>query len=329
MLLDRLRADCDYFLGAGGRSEKHLWAGSVYAQIKKMRELYDALSEKPEWLTAEAIDRYAAQMAAPYQVAAYHHFENGFDDKLDYQTLEEAEAAAQGYVAGTMEEDGFAYDGAAVYDAETRQCLRVYGDYPDEKAREQAAAFALEHDTARQNTAELPAFLNMHLIEANLLDDGGRRHKRQEIFEYFQAHKSLAERTEFLKNSYNDIWVEVLTDGVRTGYHAEKDGLLMWEGSYLSRTSESVFSWSVITEMTEGLIERGEYKIKLGLQNAPVMAEQLALFDMGGDAPVYEAPADAPSGILAPARTVPQEVIDQALYTAGNEPNSAERIAVF
>ena len=265
----------------------------------------------------------------PYQVAAYHHTENGFDDKLDYQTLEEAEAAAQGYVAGTMEEDGFAYDGAAVYDAETRQCLRVYGDYPDEKAREQAAAFALEHDTARQNTAELPAFLNMHLIEANLLDDGGRKHKRQEIFEYFQAHKSFTERTEFLKNSYNDIWVEVLTDGVRTGYHAEKDGLLMWEGSYLSRTSESVFSWSVITEMTEGLIERGEYKIKLGLQNAPIVAEQLALFDMGGNAPVYEAPADTPSGILAPARTVPQEVIDQALYTAGNEPGSAERIAVF
>ena len=264
-----------------------------------------------------------------YQVAAYHHFENGFDDKLDYQTLEEAEAAAQGYVAGTMEEDGFAYDGAAVYDAETRQCLRVYGDYPDEKAQEQAAAFALEHDTAQQNTAELPAFLDMHLIEANLLDDGGRKHKRQEIFEYFQAHKNLAERTEFLKNSYNDIWVEVLTDGVRTGYHAEKDGLLMWEGSYLSRTSESVFSWPVITEMTGGLIERGEYKIKLGLQNAPIVAEQLALFDMGGDAPVYEAPADAPSGILAPARTVPQEVIDQALYTAGNEPGSAERIAMF
>lgn len=329
VLLDRLRADCDYFLGAGGRSEKHLWAGNVYAQIKKMRELYDALLEKPEWLTTEAIDRYAAQMAAPYQVAAYHHFENGFDDKLDYQTLEEAEAAAQGYVAGTMEEDGFAYDGAAVYDAETHQCLRVYGNYPDEKAREQAAAFALEHDAVTPNGTELPAFLDMHLIEANLLDDGGRRHKRQEIFEYFQAHKGLAERTEFLKNSYNDIWVEVLTDGVRTGYHAEKDGLLMWEGSYLSRTSESVFSWSVITEMTEGLIERGEYKIKLGLQNAPIVAEQLALFDMGGDAPVYEAPPDAPSGILAPARTVPQEVIDQALYTAGNEPGSAECIAVF
>ena len=176
---------------------------------------------------------------------------------------------------------------------------------------------------------EFPPFLDTHLIEANLLDDGGRSLKRQTIFEYFQNHKSLAERIEFLKNSYNDIWVEVLTDGVRTGYHAEKDGLLMWEGSYLSRTSESVFSWSVITEMTEGLIERGEYKIKLGLQNAPIVAEQLALFDMGGDAPVYEIPEGGVSGVPTSARTVSQEVIDQVLCTGGNEFNSAERIAVF
>ena len=177
----------------------------------------------------------------------------------------------------------------------------------------------------------LPAFLDTHLIEAILLDDGGRKHKRQDIFNYFQAHQNLAERTEFLKNSYNNIWVEVLagTDKVRVGYHAEQDGLLMWEGSYLSRTSESVFSWSVITEMTEGLIERGEYKIKLGLQNAPVMAEQLALFDMGSDAPVYEAPEGNLSGPLFPAREVPQAVIDQALYTAGNSFNSAYRVAVF
>ena len=96
-LLDRLRADCEYFLGAGNRAEKHLWAGSVYAQIVKMRELYDALPQKPEWLTEEAIDDYADRMAPQYQVVAYHHFENGFDEKQDYQTLEEAEKAAQGY----------------------------------------------------------------------------------------------------------------------------------------------------------------------------------------------------------------------------------------
>ena len=178
---------------------------------------------------------------------------------------------------------------------------------------------------------ELPAFLDEHLIEAILLDDGGRKHTRQEIFAYFQANRDITARTEFLKNSYNDIWVEVLAgaDKVRVGYHAQQNGLLMWEGSFLSRTSESIFSWGVVAEMTEGLIERGEYKIKLGLQNAPVMEEQLSFFDMGGGAAVYEVPEPQRTGELFPTRTVPQAVIDQALYTAGNSYNSAYRVAVF
>ena len=138
-LLGRLRADCEYFLGAGNRAEKHLWAGSVYAQIVKMRELYDALPQKPEWLTKEMIDDYAERMAPRYQVVAYHHFENGFDEKRDYQTLEEAEKAAQGYVDGAMESDGFAYDGAAIYDQQARKYLRIYGDYPDERAHAEVA----------------------------------------------------------------------------------------------------------------------------------------------------------------------------------------------
>ena len=180
-------------------------------------------------------------------------------------------------------------------------------------------------------SAELPAFLDAHLIKAILLDDGGRKHTRQEIFAYFQTNRDIATRTKFLKNSYNDIWVEVLAsaDKVRVGYHAEEDGLLMWEGSYLSRTAESVFSWGVLTEMTESLIERGEYKIKLGLQNAPVMAEQMSLFGMGGGTAVYGVPETQRTGELFPTRPVPQTVIDQTLYTAGNSRGSAERIAVF
>ena len=138
-LLGRLKSDCDYFLGAGGRAEKHLWAGNVREQIAKMRELYATLPDKPEWLTPEDIDRYARRMKPPYEVAVYHHFENGFDEKLDYQTLAEAEQVAQKHVDGTMDgEDGFAYDGAAVYDLQENRWLRVYGDFPDERAIEQA-----------------------------------------------------------------------------------------------------------------------------------------------------------------------------------------------
>ena len=219
---------------------------------------------------------------------------------------------------------------------ESRRSLALDG--ADEQPEAQRGGSGAEQPDLQLNStdenagsAELPAFLDTHLIEAILLDDGGRKHTRQEIFAYFQANRDITTRTAFLKNSYNDIWVEVLAgaDKVRVGYHAEKDGLLMWEGSFLSRTSESVFSWGVVAEMTEGLIERGEYKIKLGLQNAPMMAEQLSFFDMGGGAAVYEVPEAQRMGELFPTRTVPQAVIDQALYAAGNSRGSAERITVF
>ena len=61
-LLSRLKSDCEYFLGEGARAEKHLWAGSVEKQIEKMRELYDQLPEKPEWLSKQDIDNYERQM---------------------------------------------------------------------------------------------------------------------------------------------------------------------------------------------------------------------------------------------------------------------------
>ena len=168
-LLDRLRADCEYFLGAGNRADKHLWAGNVRAHIAKMRELYDTLPEKPEWLTKEAIDDYAERMAPPYQVVAYHHFENGFDDKLDYQTLAEAETAAQGYVDGTMESDGFAYDGAAIYDRQTRKYLRIYGNYPEERAHAETAGRDLVEELAVSTESTIAPADRFHVVS---LDQG-------------------------------------------------------------------------------------------------------------------------------------------------------------
>ena len=42
------------------------------------------------------------QDARRYQVVVYHHSENGFDERMEYPTREEAEKVAQGYVDGTM-----------------------------------------------------------------------------------------------------------------------------------------------------------------------------------------------------------------------------------
>lgn len=63
-LLDRLKMDCDYYLGNGNRYAKHLWAGNEKEQIEKMKELYNIFPEdqKPEWLTLEQIEEYEKQM---------------------------------------------------------------------------------------------------------------------------------------------------------------------------------------------------------------------------------------------------------------------------
>ena len=84
--------------------------------------------------------RESQEGAPQYQVVVYHHIENGFDEKLEYATLEEANNVAQGYVDGTVEPDGFAYDGAAVYDLQEHRYLSIFGEYPDKEAQEQVKA---------------------------------------------------------------------------------------------------------------------------------------------------------------------------------------------
>ena len=65
MLLGRLQADCDYYLGYGCRSKKHLWAEDEAQQIAKMKELYESLPVKTEWLTWEQILEYEKKMVEP------------------------------------------------------------------------------------------------------------------------------------------------------------------------------------------------------------------------------------------------------------------------
>ena len=62
MILSRLKSDCDYYLGAGNKADKHLWTLNPKDQIAYMRAIYDRLEEKPEWLTSEQIDEYEKKM---------------------------------------------------------------------------------------------------------------------------------------------------------------------------------------------------------------------------------------------------------------------------
>ncbi len=64
MMLSRLKSDCEYFLGYGGKNESRLWAGNVIDQITEMKNIWESLDEKPEWLSLEQINEYEAKMTA-------------------------------------------------------------------------------------------------------------------------------------------------------------------------------------------------------------------------------------------------------------------------
>lgn len=61
-MLDRMRLDCEYYLGYGNRCTKDLWGKSVGKHIEAMRRIWNELKEKPEWLSMEQIDEYEEKM---------------------------------------------------------------------------------------------------------------------------------------------------------------------------------------------------------------------------------------------------------------------------
>lgn len=63
-MLDRMRGECDYYLGYGMRSNRHLWAGDPKNQIEYMKRIWKSFdrSKKPEWLKYGDILKYEKMM---------------------------------------------------------------------------------------------------------------------------------------------------------------------------------------------------------------------------------------------------------------------------
>jgi len=171
--------------------------------------------------------------------------------------------------------------------------------------------------------SELPAFLNERLINAILSNpEDDLIYKKQQIEMYFAAHPDVTERAEYLKSAYQDRYTELLVGSSRTrvGYKPQEDGLLMWEGAYLSRTSESVFSWQLVADLTAQIIERGEYHINRDIKGLKSQeSQQMSLFDM--TMPTAE-PVTSPAEPVSYVIRYSQQVIDEALCIGANDRNS-------
>ena len=191
------------------------------------------------------------------------------------------------------------------------------------------ADLQLTEQEPEADSAELPAFLDDTLIMAVIANrDDDLKYKKQQIELYFSIHPDEMERAEYLKSAYQERYTEILVDGVRVGYKPQEDGLLMWEGAYLSRTRESVFSWAVVAGWTAQLIEKKEYFIQTRITPPKDQdTQQLSLFAFAD----FNAPAQEEGGQLSfiPHPQLPQQIIDEALCIGANDRNSRLIICAY
>ena len=241
-------------------------------------------------------------------------------------------AAARG-TDGDGDGSGRGRDGGA----ESRRPDEVGGadEQPEKRRRGDSAGGAdlqlntepEEADSAEEAPSELPAFLDEKKIFAiieNRNDD--LIYKKAQIELFFRSHPDEAERAEYLRSAYQDRFTEILADGARLGYRPQKNGLLMWEGAYLSRTSETVFSWGLVAGFTAQLIDKREYYVNTEIKPfVPMESQQLTLFDM----PAFDQPEDTPVAPLFSHPKLPQQIIDEALCVGANDEHSRLIICAY
>ena len=165
-------------------------------------------------------------------------------------------------------------NGVGAADEQHQEPSRGSGDSGDDPQLTTESSLQAESE-------QLPAFLSEEKI-FGLLKNATytRSHNKDDISAYFAAHISEDERDAFIKEAFEKmVYTGVLVDGVMCGYQAQPEGLLMWEGNYLTRTSESRFSWSAVKGFIEQLIERGEFSENLQASLFSSMVEQQSLIE--------------------------------------------------
>lgn len=160
-LLGRLKDDIDYFLGPS-HAEKYLWAGSVDAQIAKLREIDGTIrpEDRPEWFTTEWIDQAEREMKDPSdntgtaldaalsgQYAAFENAvigyidahdtdagtsENGASQFAGYEVAaRDANGTPMAYRLDWFDDEGMVHEGPEATETELRSLREGIFDSPD------------------------------------------------------------------------------------------------------------------------------------------------------------------------------------------------------
>lgn len=199
----------------------------------------------------------------------------------------------------------------------------------NEQLETESAGNRNERGNLRSVADELPPFLDNDLIMGVLENsDDDLVHKKSFIVEKYKE-LSKSERIPFTQTLYGGRFTEYNINNTIVGLKAEKDGLLMYEGTYKSRTKESGFSWGVVAELIGQLIDSGKYLPKEKKEQEQEQSAQIGLFDYVADIPEEQYVDESNQVSLFTDFGVSQQIIDEALCIGANDTNSTLDIAMF
>ena len=136
-----------------------------------------------------------------------------------------------------------------------------------------------------------------------------------EYLTFYNKNPLLIDRLRFVRESYKDIFTELLlADDTRVGFHRQDNGLLVWQGAYLTRSAETLLSWRAVANALNDLIEQHELIATVDPKKLPQVEEQLSFELPDGSPPSAENNRLEKDDFLTPEKQ--ENVIRSALPVA-------------
>ena len=118
-------------------------------------------------------------------------------------------------------------------------------------------------DVEVKKEPEIPPF-NMDDLPRLLRGAYKLNHSKEDIVEYFKQHMDDVERTNYIRESYDDTLIMMFRDEDNydlsyLGYKKMDDGLNVWSGNWQKPVTESHLSFNEVQQAIATLIENNEY----------------------------------------------------------------------
>lgn len=168
-------------------------------------------------------------------------------------------------------------DEPAGLDADDQQPEKAGGgDNPSDAVRNLTESPAKAESEQALSAFALPEFPPT-LLPQLLAAETSSRADNAEYLTYYNKNPLLIDRLRFVRESYKDIFTELLLDGdTRVGFHKQDSGLLVWQGAYLTRSAETLLSWRAVANTLNDLIEQHELIAAIDPKKLPQVEEQLS-----------------------------------------------------